>query len=109
MKLPALGLAIVLLAGPVVAVADELEDAIQGLKDAVAAKNAAEVKKLAATIHPMTCEIVSEAAPQSADEKKIWEERVAYAKNAQVYVESALAGTALVSPPAVMVDLLSNL
>jgi tetratricopeptide (TPR) repeat protein len=109
MKLPALGLAIVLLAGPVVAVADELEDAIQCLKDAVASKNAAEVKKLAATIHPMTCEIVSEAAPQSADEKKIWEERVAYAKNAQTYMESALAGTALVSPPAVLVDLISTL
>ena len=109
MKLPALGLAIVLLAGPVVAVADELEDAIQCLKDAVASKNAAEVKKLAATIHPMTCEIVSEAAPQSADEKKIWEERVAYAKNAQAYMESALAGTALVSPPAVLVDLISTL
>ena len=38
MKLPALGLAIVLLVGPVVAVADELEDAIQSLKDAVRQK-----------------------------------------------------------------------
>ena len=35
MKLSALGLAIVLLAGPVVAAADELEDAIQCLKEAV--------------------------------------------------------------------------
>jgi hypothetical protein len=107
MKLPALGLAIVLLAGPVVA--DELEDAIQCLKEAVASKDVAEVKKLAATIHPMTCEILSEPAPKDADEKKIWEEKTAYAKNAQSYMESALAGTALASPPAVLVDLISTL
>ena len=98
-----------LLAGPVVAVADELEDAIQCLKEAVASKDVATVKKLAATIHPMACEIVSEPAPKDADEKKIWEERVAYAKNAQAYVESALAGTALASQPAVLVDLISTL
>ena len=89
MKLPALGVAIVLLVGPAVAVADDLEDAIQSLKDAAAKKDAESVKKLAATIHPMTGEIVAEAAPQGADEKKVWEERVAYAKSSQVYVESA--------------------
>ena len=57
----------------------------------------------------MTCEILSEAPPRDADEKKIWEERVAYAKSAQLYVESALAGTAVQSPPAVMADLISTL
>jgi hypothetical protein len=102
-------MAIVLLAGPAVAVADDLEDAVQNIKDAAAKKDAALVKKLAETIHPMTCEILEEAAPTSADEKKIWEERVKYAKSAQLFVESALAGTALASPPEVMVDLLSTL
>jgi hypothetical protein len=57
----------------------------------------------------MTCEIAAEPAPQGSDEKKIWEERVTYAKNAEVYVESALAGTAIQSPPAVMVDLIVTL
>jgi tetratricopeptide (TPR) repeat protein len=57
----------------------------------------------------MTCEILSETAPKDADEKKIWDERVAYAKSAQLYVESALAGTALQSQPAVMVELISAL
>ena len=109
MKLPALGMAIAFLVGPAVAVADDLEDAIQNLKDAAAKKDAALVKKLAETIYPMTCEILSEAAPKDADEKKIWDERVAYAKSAQLYVESAIAGTALQSPPAVMVDLISAL
>ena len=109
MKLPALGVALVLLVGPAVAVADDLEDAIQSLKDAAAKKDAESVKKLATTIYPMTSEIVAEAAPQGADEKKAWEDRVAYAKSSQLYVESALAGTAVQSPPAVMVDLISML
>ena len=109
MKLPAVCMAIAFLAGPAVAVADDLEDAVQSLKDAAAKKDAPLVKKLAESIHPMTCEILSEAPPKDADEKKIWEERVAYAKSAQLYVESALAGTAVQSPPAVMVDLISTL
>ena len=46
MKLSALGIAIFLMTGPVV-VADELDDSYQGLQDAVAKKDAAQVKKLA--------------------------------------------------------------
>jgi hypothetical protein len=109
MKLPALSMAIVLLVGPAVAVADDLEDAVQSIKDAAAKKDAALVKKLAESIHPMTCEILAETAPKDADEKKIWDERVAYAKSAEVFVESALAGTAIQSPPAVLVDLIATL
>jgi len=44
MKLSALGMAIVLLAGPAVAVADDLEDAVQSLKDAAAKKDVDAVK-----------------------------------------------------------------
>ena len=109
MKLSALGMAIVLLAGPAVAVADDLEDAVQSLKDAAAKKDVDAVKKLAATIHSMTSGIVAEAAPQGADEKKAWEERVAYAKNAEVYVESVFYTIAVQSEPAMMVDLISTL
>jgi tetratricopeptide (TPR) repeat protein len=109
MKLPALSMAIVLLVGPAVAVADDLEDAVQSLKDAAAKKDAALVKKLAESIHPMTCEILAETAPKDADEKKVWDERVAYAKSAEVYVESALASTAIQSPPEVLVDLIATL
>jgi hypothetical protein len=46
-NLSALTLAAVLLAGPVVAVADDLDTAYQSLKDAEAKKDPAEVKKLA--------------------------------------------------------------
>src|SRR3974377_2414540 len=63
MKLPVLGMAIVLLAGPAVAVAGDLEDAVQSLKDAVEKKDVDAVKKLAETIRPMTAGIMAEPAP----------------------------------------------
>jgi tetratricopeptide (TPR) repeat protein len=109
MKLPLLGLAIMFLAGPAVAVADDLEDAVQSLKDAVAKKDVDAVKKLAATISPMTAEILAAAAPADADEKKDWEARNAYAKSTQLYVESAFYTVAVQSEPAVMVDLIATL
>ena len=109
MKLPALSLALALLAGPVVAVADELEDAIQSLRDASAKKDIDEIKKLVGVIHPMTCQLIAEPAPQDADEKKVWQEHIAYAKNADSYVESVLAGAALGTAPAVTVDLVTTL
>jgi len=109
MKLPVLGMAIVFLAGPAVAVADDLEDAVQSLKNAVTSKDVEAVKKLAATIRPMTAEIVASTAPQGADEKKDWAARVEYAKSTQLYVESAFYTVALESEPAAMVDLLATL
>jgi len=109
MKLRALSVALMLLAGPVVAVADDLEDAVKGLKDAAAKSDVNAVKKLAATIRPMTAKMVAEPAPKAADEKKAWEAHIAFAKDSRLYVESALAGTALQSQPAVLVDLISTL
>ena len=109
MKLPVLGLAIMFLAGPVVAVADDLEDAVQSLKDAVAKKDVDAVKKLAVTIRPMTAEILAVAAPADADEKKDWAARNAYAKSTQLYVESAFYTVAVQSEPAVTVDLIATL
>ena len=59
MKLPVLGMAVVLLAGPVVAVADKLDDTFQNLKDAVAQKDAAQVKKLVAELDPLVQEAMA--------------------------------------------------
>ena len=70
MKLPALSLAIVLLAGPAVAVADELEDAVQSLKDAAAKKDVDAIKKLTATIRPMTAEIVAKPRPRTPRKRR---------------------------------------
>ena len=70
MKLPALGMAIAFLVGPAVAVADDLEDAVQSLKDAAAKKDAPLVKKLAETIHPMTCSARSERHDHAKNEPR---------------------------------------
>ena len=43
MKLPTLGVALALLVGPGIAVADDLADAVQSLKDAAAKNNISEV------------------------------------------------------------------
>jgi hypothetical protein len=109
MKLPVLGMALVFLFGPAVAVADDLEDAVQNLKEAAAKKDVDGIKKLAATIRPMATAILKEAAPASADEKKAYDERIAYAKTTIGYVDSVFYTVALQSPAAVQVDLFSAL
>jgi len=108
-KLCALSIGIALLAGPAAAVASDLEDAVQCLKDAAAKKDAAEVKKVASSIHEMTCELIMSSAPADAEEKKVWEERVQYAKGVDAYVEGAIYATAVQSPAAVLIDLVNVL
>lgn len=109
MNLPALSMAIALLAGPAVALADDLENAFQSLKDAESKKDPAQVKKLAADTYTLAHEVVCSPAPQGGDEKAAWTSRVAYAKDIELHTEYALYATAIQSPAAVMVDLLSAL
>jgi len=59
----ALTVAIVLLGGPAVAVADKLDDAYQGLQEAVAKKDVAQVKKLAAEAAPLVGDALATPAP----------------------------------------------
>jgi hypothetical protein len=92
-----------------VAGADKLEDAFQLLKTAVASKDAAQVKKLVMDIYPLTCEATMSTAPEDADEKEAWTGRVSYAKSVELYAEYALFTTAIQSPAAVTVDLISTL
>jgi hypothetical protein len=108
-KLPALSLAIVLLGGPVVALADRLEDAYQSLQEAVAKKDAVQVKKLAVELAPLIKAALAAPAPQSDEERAGWASRVEYAKSVGPYVEYALFATAVGAPPATMVDLISTL
>ncbi|MEO8595801.1 MAG: hypothetical protein ABI759_20945 [Candidatus Solibacter sp.] len=109
MKLCTWSVAIALLAGPVVAVAGDLEDSVQSMRDAVTKKDVPEVKKLAAAIHELACEAIEEPAPAAPEEKQNWQERVAYAKSVQTYAEGALVSTALQQPPAVLIDMMSSL
>lgn len=109
MKLSVFGMALVLVAGPVVAVADEMDDAYQGLKDAVAKKDAAAVKKLAPETLKLAKQAAAEAAPASADEKEAWTQHVAYAKDVESYTEYALYATAVQSPPEQLIELIAML
>ena len=108
MRLPGL-LAVVLLAGPVVAMAQSLEEKYQGLQDAVAAKDAAQVKKLALELFPLADQAACEPAPENADEKPAWTSRIEHAKSITLYGEYALFATAVVSPSATLIDLVSAL
>lgn len=108
MKLPALA-AVLLLAGPVVAAPDTLDDKFQSLKEAVASKNTAQVKQLAVELFPLVSEASCEPAPQIDEEKEAWTNRVAYAKDVGLYAEYALFATAIESPAATLADLISTL
>ena len=108
MKLSVLGIAIFLLTGPVV-VADELDDTYQSLQDAVAKKDAAQVKKLAVPLFDLSRKVIAAPEPTSAIEKEDWPNRVKYAKEAEGYAEYALYATAVQADPATMVDLMGLL
>lgn len=69
-------MAVVLLAGPAVAAADKLDDTFQNLKDALAQKDAAQVKKLVAELNPLVEQVTAVPAPSDAEEKRAWTDRV---------------------------------
>jgi tetratricopeptide (TPR) repeat protein len=103
-----LGIAIFLLAGPVV-VADELDDTYQNLQNAVAKKDAPQVKKLAVPLFELARKVIAAPEPTSAIEKEDWPNRVKYAQEAEGYAEYALYATAVQAEPATLVDLMGTL
>jgi hypothetical protein len=102
-------LAVLLIAGPVIAAADDLEDSFQKLKEAESKKDAALVKKLAGETCALARKAEAEPAPSDATEKEAWEQHVTYAKQIEVNTEYTLYAVAVQSPPATMIDLLSAL
>ena len=85
-----------------------LDTSFQNLKEAVANKDAAQVKKLAAE----TCALAREAAEAKAPEeveKVEWDKHVAYAREVETYTEYALFATAVQAPAATTVDLIASL
>ena len=109
MKLSVFGMALVLVAGPAGAVADEMDDAYQSLKDAVAKKDAAAVKKVAPEAYQLAKKAEAETAPTSADEKEAWTQHVAYAKDVESFTEYSLYATAVQSPSEQLVELIAML
>jgi hypothetical protein len=102
------GIAIFLMTGPVV-VADELDDTYQSLQDAVAKKDAAQVKKLAVPLFELSRKVIAAPVPTSAIEKEDWPNRVKYAKEIEGYAEYALYATGVQADSATMIDLLALL
>jgi hypothetical protein len=98
MKLSVFGMALVLVAGPAVAVADDMDDAYQNIKDAVAKKDAAAVKKIAPEAYQLAKAAENEPAPASADLKEGWQQHVAYAKDVQSFTEYSLYAIGVQSP-----------
>ncbi len=109
MKLSCLSMALLLIAGPTVAFADDLSDAFANLKKAEESKDAAQVKKLAAEVHTLASKMIGAPAPESEDEKAAWNERLTYAKDVDLHSEYALFATAVQSPPATLIELVAAL
>ena len=102
-------LAVLVLAAPVAVAADNLEEKYQGLQDAVASRNAAQVKLLAADLFTMVDQAICEPAPENADEKPAWGSHIEHAKGIGLYAEYALSAVALEAPAETLVDLVSTL
>ena len=109
MNFLALSFAVLLIPEPRIVVPDDLENTFQSLKDAEAKKDAAQVKSLAVKTCALTRQVISEPAPESADEKEAWSRHVAYAREIETYTEYALASIGLQGSPAETVELLSTL
>lgn len=110
MKLMVLGLSAVLLAGPAVAVAASLEDTYQSLKNAVASKDVAQVKKLVADLNPLIkAELAEPNSSGNAEEKQASAARLDFVKSVAEYSEYALFATALQAEPADTIDLVAML
>lgn len=109
MKLFAVGMTVVLLAVPAALAGDTLDDTYQSLQDAVAKKDAAQVKKLVADLNPLIREAESVPAPAADEDKQAWTARMAYVKSIGEYSDYALFAVAIQSPPAETVDLIATL
>ena len=109
MYLTVASFAVLLAAGPAVIEPGNLETAYQTLKDAVARKDAGQVKTLAAATCTSARAAISAPAPETDEEKEAWNHRVAFARDVELFTEYALYATAIQAPPASTIELLSAL
>jgi hypothetical protein len=102
-------LAVLLLAGPVSAISDELGDSFQKLKEAEANKDAALVKKFAVETRALARREAAAPAPESPTDKEFRAKRLTYLRDVEAYTEYSLYAIAVQSAPAATVDLLATL
>jgi tetratricopeptide (TPR) repeat protein len=108
MKLFALTCAVLLVGGPAAAIADQLDDHFQSLKDAEAKKDPDLIKKTAVETWQMADKEAKSAAPQDVD-KDAWAKHVDYCHEIQEHAEYALLVATIGAQPATTVDLMSSL
>ena len=106
MKLAVLSAALVLSMGPTLVFADDLDDALQALKQGEASKDPAKIKQLATAAHAAAKKYEG-PAPADAD-KENYAARAKYAKEVDTYSEYALYVAAMQEPRAA-VDLITTL
>ncbi len=94
MKLFALSVGLVLLAGPAIVLADDLDDALAALKAAEPSKDVAKIKPLVAAAHE-TAKKWETATPPSEADKENYEARARYAQEVDTYSEYALYALAI--------------
>jgi len=109
MFLSVLSLALLLHAGPLASDPDDLEKSFKNLQQAEAAKDAAEVKKLAVQTITLAREYAAAPAPEEAEAKAAWPKQQAWARDIQLHAEYALYAAALGADPAVALDLFVTL
>lgn len=109
MRIPVLGLAVILFAGALTGAADDLTTSYNSLKEAVAAKDAALVKKLAQETHALARQVITAPDPEDAEQKEMLAKRKTFAAEVDSYVEYSLFATAVQSEPATLADLMKDL
>jgi len=98
-------LATLMSAGLILAAGETLDDSLQSLKDAVAKKDVAQIKTVAAQVYDEAGKITSGPAPETELDK----EHVNEAKEARDYVEYALYNSTLDAENAAKIDLFATL
>jgi hypothetical protein len=108
-NLSAFSMGVILMAGPVVAVAQDIDTAYHSLQQAVEKKDVDAVKTLVPEASKYGREVAAEAEPAAAAEKEAWKKRVAYGKDVDQFSEYALYAMAIQQQPAGQVELFSML
>jgi tetratricopeptide (TPR) repeat protein len=107
-KLFALSVGLLLIAAPVTVLADDLDDALQALKDAQPSKDVAKIKQLAAAAHQTAKKWETATAPTDADKESV-EARARYAQEVDTYSEYALYALAVQTDSKTAADLTTTL
>jgi tetratricopeptide (TPR) repeat protein len=81
----------------------------QNLREAVTQKDSGRVKALTVQACALAREVISAPLPDSDEEKEAWKNRVAFARDVELFTEYALYATAIQAPRATAVDLLATL